>query len=233
MKLRNGNNGCEDKGRGDDVATVLNLPKTAEARVVLPNVSWETYERLLTDLSDCSAPHLTYDRGRLVIMSPTAKHEKVNRSIELLVRITTLEMNIEVSSLGSTTFKREDIALGFEPDSCFYVQNEAAIRGKQALDLLVDPPPDIVVEIDISSSSINKRSLFAQFSVPEVWRYDGERIEILNLVNSAYVKAESSSVLPFITAKVLTDFIAASLSLSGLEWMKKVRDWAQQQKAAE
>ncbi|MDQ3667321.1 MAG: Uma2 family endonuclease [Acidobacteriota bacterium] len=215
------------------MATVLNPPKTAEARVVLPNVSWGTYERLITDLSDCSVPHLTYDQGRLEIMSPTAKHEKVNRSIELLVRITALEMNIEVASLGSTTFKREDIARGFEPDSCFYVQNEAAIRGKEELDLLVDPPPDIVFEVDITSSSIDKRSLFAHFGVPEVWRYDDENIEILNLVNSAYVKSESSLVLPFLTAKVLTDFIAESLTLSGLEWLKNVRNWAQQQKAAE
>ena len=212
------------------MATVMNPPKTAEARVVLPNVSWETYERLLTDLSDCSAPRLTYDRGKLEIMSPTAKHEQVNRSIELLVRNTTLEVNIEVRSLGSTTFKREDIERGFEPDSCFYVQNERAIRGKEELDLSVDPPPDIVVEIDVTTSSINKRSLFAQFAVPEVWRYDGEKIEILKLVSSAYVKSETSSVLPFITAKVLTDFIAESLTLSGLEWMKQVREWAQQQK---
>jgi Uma2 family endonuclease len=215
------------------MATVLNPAKTAAARVVLPNVSWETYERLLTDLSDCSVPHLTYDQGRLEIMSPTAKHEEVNRNIEFLVRTTALEMDIEVRSLGSTTFKREDIARGFEPDSCFYVQNERAIRGKQELDLLVDPPPDIVFEVDVTSSSINKRSLFSEFGVPEIWQYNDESIEILNLVNGAYVKTESSSVLPFFTAKVLTDFIAESLALSGLEWMKKMRGWAQQQKAGE
>jgi Uma2 family endonuclease len=166
-------------------------------------------------------------------MSPTAKHEKVNRSIELLVRTTSLEMNIEVGSFGSTTFRREDIARGFEPDSCFYVQNEAAVRGKEDLDLIVDPPPDIVFEVDITNSSINKRALFAHFAVPEVWCYDDENIEILNLVNGAYVKSERSSVLPFLTAEVLTDFITESLTLSGLEWMKKVRDWAREQKAAE
>jgi Uma2 family endonuclease len=210
------------------MATVLNPAKTAAARVVLPNVSWETYERLLTDLSDCSVPHLTYDQGRLEIMSPTAKHEQVNRNIERLMTISSLEMNVEVRSLGSTTFKREDIARGFEPDSCFYVQNEAVIRGKEELDLLVDPPPDIVFGVDITSSSIDKRSLFAHFAVPEVWCYDDEKIEILNLVNRAYVRSESSSVLPFLTAKVLTDFVAESLTLSGLEWMKKTRDWARQ-----
>lgn len=215
------------------MATVLNPPKTAEARVVLPNVSWDTYERLLTDLSDCSVPHLTYDQGRLEIMGPTAKHEQVNRNIERLVTITTLEMNVEVRSLGSTTFKREDIARGFEPDSCFYVQNELAIRGKEELDLLVDPPPDIIFEVDITGSSINKRALIAHFAVPEVWCYHDENIELLNLVNGAYVKNERSSILPFLTAKVLTDFIAESLTLSGLQWMKKVRDWAQQEKAAE
>ncbi len=215
------------------MTTVLNQAQKANPRVELPNVSWETYERLLTDLSGCSVPHLTYDRGRLEIMGPTAKHEQVNRNLEILVRITALEIDIEVRSLGSTTFKREDIARGFEPDSCFYVQNERAIRGKQDLDLLVDPPPDIVFEVDITSSSINKRALFAEFAVPEIWCYDDQHIEILNLVNGAYVKNERSSVLPFLTAKVLTDFIAESLTLSGLEWMKKVRDWARQQKAAE
>jgi Uma2 family endonuclease len=214
------------------MTTVLDPPRLADNSVVLHNISWGTYERLLEELADCSAPRLTYDRGELEIMSPTPEHEKVNRAIDTLVNIAALEIEVEASDLGSTTFRLEDIERGFEPDSCFYVQNEALIRGKNRLDLTVDPPPDLVIEIDITSSSINKRAIFAKFGVPEVWRYDGEQMEILNLVNGAYVKSEVSSVLPFFTAAVLTKFVAESRTLSRLEWMKRVRDWARAQKAA-
>jgi Uma2 family endonuclease len=214
------------------MTNVLDPPRLADNRVVLHNISWGTYERLLEELADCSAPRLTYDRGELEIMSPTAEHEDVNRAVDKLVSLVALEMEIETRDLGSTTFSLEDFERGFEPDSCFYVQNEALIRGKNRLDLTVDPPPDLVIEIDITSSSINKQAIFAQFRVPELWRYDGARMEILNLVQSAYVKSEVSSVLPFFTAEVLTKFVAESRKLGRLEWMKGVRDWARAQKAA-
>jgi len=215
------------------MTAVLNPPTTAvEGRVLLRNISWQTYERLLEDLADCSVPHLTYDRGDLEIMSPTAKHEFVNRAIDTFVNLVALELEIEARALGSTTYKREDIERGFEPDSCFYTKNEARIRGKDRIDLSVDPPPDLVIEIDITTSSINKHSIFAQFKVAEVWRYDGETIEILELVQGSYVKVETSSVFPLITNAVLTSFVAESLTLSRLEWMKKVREWARQQKAS-
>ena len=199
---------------------------------MLHNISWGTYERLLEELADCSAPRLTYDRGELEIMSPTPEHEKVNRAIDKLVSFVAFEMEVETSDLGSTTFRLEDLERGFEPDSCFYVQNEALIRGKDRLDLTVDPPPDLVIEIAITTSSINKRAIFAQFAVPEVWRWDGGQIEILKLVSGGYVRSEVSSVLPFFTAEVLTRFVAESRTLSRLEWMKGVRDWASDQKNA-
>jgi Uma2 family endonuclease len=215
------------------MTAVLNPPTTAvEGRVLLRNISWQTYERILEDLADCSVPHLTYDRGDLEIMSPTAKHEFVNRIVEILVSTLSEEMEVEISSLGSTTFKLEEIERGFEPNSCFYFANEALVRGKERIDPTIDPPPDLVFEVDITSSSIDKHSIFAHFKVPEVWRYDGETIEILKLVQGSYVKVETSSVLPFITAAVLTSFVAESLTLSRLEWMKKVREWARQQKAS-
>lgn len=211
------------------MATVISPPETiVENRVVLHDISWETYEHMLEDLADCSAPRLTYDRGELEIMSPTTKHEKVNRTIDKFVSLVAFEFGVEANDLGSTTFRLEGFGRGFEPDSCYYIQNESFIRGKDELDLTVDPPPDLVIEIDITSSSIKKLPIFAQFGVPEVWRYDGHQVEFLKLTRGAYVKSESSSVLPFITAEVLTRFVAESLTLSRLEWMKKVRDWARQ-----
>src|SRR5712691_2397880 len=213
------------------MTTVLSPPKTpVEGRILLHNISWQTYESILEDLADCSVPHLTYDRGELEIMSPTAKHEFVNRIVEILVSTLSKEMAVEISSLGSTTFKREDLDRGFEPDSCFYFANEALIRGKERIDATIDPPPDLVFEVDITSSSIDKHSIFAHFKVPEVWRYDGEAVEILNLVRGSYVKVEMSSIFRFITPPILTSFVAESLTLGRLEWIKKVRDWAQQQK---
>ncbi len=113
------------------MTTLLAPPDVHESKVVLPNIRWETYERLLADLEDCSAPRLTYDRGRLEIMSPTPKHENLNRAVEILVNVLAEEFGINSRGLGSTTFRREDLERGFEPDSCFYFQNEPLIRGKE------------------------------------------------------------------------------------------------------
>src|SRR5437868_2462482 len=121
----------------------------AEQRVILHNVGWQTYEKLLADLASQSSVRLTYDRGTLEIMSPLSEHERINRTIALLIEILAEEMNIDVEDFGSTTFKREDLARGFEPDSSFYIQNEEKVKGKDNIDLNSDPPPDLVIEVDI------------------------------------------------------------------------------------
>ena len=117
----------------------------AEQKVILYNVSWETYEKLLADLADQSSTRLTYDRGTLEIMTPSNEHEVYNRTIALLVEILAEEMGIDIASLGSSTFKRDDLERGFEPDSCFYIENESQIEGKFQIDLTVDPPTDLVI----------------------------------------------------------------------------------------
>lgn len=133
----------------------------ADQRVVLHGTSWETYERLLADHENHSAPRFTYDRGELEIMSPSPEHEKLNRRLSQLVMALTEEMEIEAEDFGSTTFRREDLERGFEPDSCFYIQNEERVRGKDRIDLAVDPRPDLVIGIDITSPSINKLPIYA------------------------------------------------------------------------
>jgi Uma2 family endonuclease len=142
------------------------IKSPAEQRVVLHNIGWDTYERLLANHENNSAPRLTYDRGELEIMSPSPEHEALNRSIALLVEFVASEMGIDVYDLGSTTFKREDLERGFEPDSCFYIENEERVRGKDRIDLTVDPPPDPVIEIGITSPSASSpstpRSVFAR-----------------------------------------------------------------------
>ena len=197
---------------------------------MLSNISWGTYESLLADLEDCSAPRLTYDRGSLEIENLSFKHELFNGAASLIVNVLAEEFDINSRGLGSTTFRREDLKRGFEPDSCFYFQNEPLIRAKDRLDLTIDPPPDLVVEIDITNPSLDKFSIFAQLGVPEVWRYDGTTSSIFHLEGNSYVERQSSGVLPAVTNAVLTDFLAESLTTSRLAWLRKVRDWARQQK---
>ncbi len=198
---------------------------SAEPSVVLENVSWQTYENLLADLADSSAPRLTYDRGVLEIMSPSVEHERLNRTLALLVEVFAEELAIEIENLGSTTFRREDLERGFEPDSCFYVRNVDRIRGKRYLDLGVDPPPDLVIEIDITSSSIDKMPIYAQIGVPELWRYDGTTLQIASLEGEAYVTSSSSAVFPVLTAATLSDFLAQSRHSTRLELIKAFREW--------
>jgi len=206
--------------------------KPAESRVLLHNVSWATYESLLEDLADCSAPRLTYDRGDLEIISPQAKHEDATQTINLLMAIVSEELNIEIRGLGSTTFKREEFERGFEADACFYIQDAELVRGKDRLDLPADPPPEIVFEVDITGSSLHKDSIFAQLGVPEVWRYDGNRMQILIRSGEGYQQSQVSSALPFITVEILENFISEGRTLSRPEWFKKVRAWAKQQKTS-
>ena len=198
----------------------------ADPQVVLRNVSWETYEKLLEDLSDCSVPHLTYDRGVLEIMNPTPEHEGFNNALNLIVQIVAAEIDVNVRALGSSTFKRKDVERGFEPDSCFYVKSAERIRGKKRLDLAIDPPPDVVIEIDITSSSIPRMPIFAQFGVPELWQYDGSSLRMSKLQGDEYTGIDRSLAFPILTPRVLEDFVAKSE-----EWedhprlVKFIRDW--------
>ena len=209
------------------MATVLIPP---EQRVTLYNVSWETYERLLADLQDSSAPRMTYDRGTLEIMSPSSEHERYNRIAAQIVEELAVEMNVNFDSLGSTTFRRGDIDRGFEPDSCFYIQNAARVRGKKRIDLTVDPPPDLVIEIDITSPSLDKFPIFAQVGVPEVWRFDGSQLAIYELVGGDYQERDTSIAFPAITASEVTTFIKESETMDRPEWARKVRAWARARK---
>ena len=198
----------------------------AESRVLLHNVSWKTYEALLADLEDCSAPRLTYDRGELEIMSPTLQHELFNDAVKLLMSALGEEWKIEILGAGSTTFTRKTFKRGFEPDSCFYVKNAARIRAKDRIDLTIDPPPELVVEIEITRSAIRKFPLFAKLGIPEVWRYDGKQVTINLLRGGIYVEQEHSRVLPLLTSADLRSFLAQSREMDRVTWLARIRKWA-------
>jgi Uma2 family endonuclease len=201
---------------------VLSLP---EQKVILKGVSWETYERLLAEHQEQSGIRFTYDSGMLEIMVLSARHEEPNRTLALLVEVLAEEFNLDVRRLGSTSFRRPDLYKGFEPDSCFYIQQLDAVSGKEEIDLATAPPPDLVIEIDITSPSLDKLPLYAAVGVPEVWRYDGERVTILCLDDARYVEAARSAALPSLTSAVATQFLHDSTQVRSTVWLRRVREW--------
>ena len=204
------------------MATVLSLP---EQKVILKGVSWETYERLLAEHEECSGIHFTYDQGMLEIMVLSVRHEKPNRTLALLVEVLAEELGLDIERLGSITCKREDLLKGFEPDSCFYIQHAEAISGKEELEFPADPPPDLVIEIDITHPSLNRFPIFAAFGVPEVWRYNGERVMIFRLEGGRYVETTHSTAFPLLTSEAATHFLETSRTLRSTAWLRSVRQW--------
>jgi len=200
----------------------LTIEQSSADRVVIHDVSWETYEHLLHDLENSSAPRLAYDQGTLEIMSPHAKHERFNDLLASIVKIALEESDTDFDSLGSTTFKREIFKRGFEPDSCFYIRNVNRIKNRDKIDLEVDPPPDLVIEIDLTNDSLNKLPLFATLGVPEVWRYKGA-LEIKILGPTGYTNCDASPALPILTIERISDMLAASFSMTRPAWLRQTR----------
>jgi Uma2 family endonuclease len=204
-------------------------PEVREQRVVMNQVSWETYERLLTANVDASSPRLTYNQGTLEVMSPSVEHERVRRALATIGEFVAEEQGREFEDLGSTTFRRQDLEGGAEPDACFYLENVERIRRKQEIDLTVDPPPDLVIEVEITSPAVSKLPIYARLGVPEIWLTDGQSVRILRLAEGEYKGSQKSEVLPPLTELVLSEFLQQSKTLTILAWRRVVRNWARQQ----
>ena len=175
---------------------------SAETRTVLENVRWETFLELAEGRSG-SVPRMTYDRGVLELMTPRRQHEHIGRLIGRMVEAYSEVQGVEIISCASTTFKRPDRDQAFEPDESYYIKHAELIRPKDEVDLFVDPPPDLVIEVETTSPAIRKLKLFAALGVPEVWRHNGARLQMLVLQNGEYLPVESSRSLPGLTAAMI------------------------------
>ena len=173
----------------------------------IPDVPWADYEALLTELGDGYAVRVMYDRGRLEIVSPSDKHERIKEFIQDVARVLAGELGTDLESFGSTTFKHPDLRKGGEPDTCFYVQRAPQIIGRDGLDLTVDPPPDVVVEVDVSHSSTAKLRFWAELGIPEVWRYEDERIVMYERSGEEYREIAASLAFLSFTADTLTGLL--------------------------
>ena len=197
-------------------------------RVVLYGISWETYEALLEDLEE---EHyiLTYDDGTLEIMAPAPKHDRSGYMLSRLVGTYSEVRNIPIAGFGGTTWRRKDRRKGLEPDECFYVRSEPLVRGREDIDLLKDPPPDLAIEVENTRSSLNKFAIYAALGVSELWRYLNERLTVYVLQEDGkYAISNFSPSLPDLPLADIEHFMHLRHGKSETDWVREFRQWVTQ-----
>ncbi|MBL8203560.1 MAG: Uma2 family endonuclease [Blastocatellia bacterium] len=209
------------------LAAIAHIPVGASLRV--DDVAWEDYEQLTYDLRESSAVRVFYDQGRMEIVSRLTKHEKPVKVLHTLMTALGDALDIDVESLGSSTLKKELKDKGAEPDDCFYVQHAALIIGKDDLDLQHDPPPDIVIESDLTSSSLDRFAIYAGLGVPEIWRVFNRRVDIWRLTDAAYEESRQSAAFPFLMVEALNEFLLLGLAEGERKAAQALREWVQKQ----
>ncbi len=197
---------------------------TGNQVVQLPGVSWPTYKQLDDERGEQSGTRFTFSEGVLQIMALGPDHERLSYSLVRIVDTLSENLMPDFEALGSTTMRREDLEKGFEPDSCFYFTNVAEIRAIKKMNLEVNPPPDLIVEVDITNSSLNRLPLFAAVGVPEVWRCENGIIKIYQLHGELYDEATHSRWFPMVSDTKVGEWLAASWRLPRPEWLRMIRD---------
>lgn len=197
-----------------------------EKRLVLYNVSWHTYEKILEAFGEHRAARLTYDQGILEFMVPLEAHENPSDVIGDFIKILTIKSGLNIKSMASTTLKRDDLQKGAEPDKCYYIQNEPLVRGR-TVDLYQDPPPDLVVELDITHTDIDKNALYAQLGVPELWRFNGTILRIYQLSQGEYQEVEVSPTFPWAPKDVFYRFLEQCKTQGEAQAHREFRAWVQ------
>lgn len=214
----------------------MSTPQRAD-RVLLHGINWEQFENILHDLGNHRAARIAYFDGTLEIVTPLSGHEYFKETLGTAIKdiAEVLEQNYE--SYGSTTWRRQIKQAGLEPDNCFYFQNEALVRGKLDFDLTHDPPPDLALEIDITSKSLDRFPIYVRLGVPELWCYENGRLKIYQLqgdksnalANERYVETERSAIFPMLKIRELPQLIEAHRSEGRLALRRSLRAWVKAQ----
>lgn len=192
-------------------------------RVLLHDVSWSEFEAILVEMGEARSARLAYSQGTLEIRMPLPEHEVDKELIGDLVKILLEELEIDCECFGSTTFKRETQTSGVEPDQCFYIQHHQQMRGKRRVDLTVDPPPDLAIEIDVTSKT--QLDAYQALEVPELWRYENNKLQINVLQDGRYVAFPRSPIFPGLPiVEMIAEFVAQSTSLGRSASLRNFRD---------
>jgi Uma2 family endonuclease len=196
--------------------------------LLLRDVSWQDFEEILGELGESRSSRLAYDRGVLEVMTPLPEHEYFKTVIGDVVKDVADELDQDYESYGSTTWRKRAEAAGLEPDDCFYFQNEAVVRGRVDLDLQRDPPPDLALEIDVTSKSLDRLPIYARLGVPEVWRYEpgvAGRLRLYGLRGDRYEEIAVSLVFPQLPIQELPMLIERYRYAGRRSLRRAVRDW--------
>lgn len=198
-----------------------------QQQITLTEISWQGYETILNLLGDRPV-RVTYSQGVLELMILSYAHERYKKLLARLVEALTEELNIPMEAGGSTTFKRQTLERGLEPDECFYIQNQALVRGKQSIDLNEDPPPDLVIEIDINHSAIDRMDIYAALGVPELWRWNNGVLQFWVLNQQHYQQVQHSATFPQLSATDLEPFIALADQTDQTTLIRRFRAWVRE-----
>lgn len=196
-------------------------------RVMLRNVSWQQFEAILLALGEHRITRLAYSKGTLEIMAPLPEHEQTKIVIADLLKVLLDELDQNWEPLGSSTFRREDMLAGIEPDECFYIQNHALMIGRERIDLSIDPPPDLAIEVDVTSST--QISAYEALQVPENWRYQNQQLQIYVLCSGKYIQSNNSPNFPdFPVVEGISQFLAISRTDGTRPALRAFRAWVRQ-----
>ena len=201
----------------------------AETRTLLENISWQTFKAMLTDMGSSRNTRLAYENGTLEIMAPDMPHENSNRVIEGFVIALCEEIGEEYKRSGSLTLTRDDLERGGEPDSSYYIQNEYRVRNKEKIDLSIDPPPDLVLEVEYSKPKVDKFKIYAAIGVPEFWRFNGSVLRIYVLNNEQYLEVEQSPTFGTVPVKEIPRFIQETRINGEMATTRAFRAWVREQ----
>jgi Uma2 family endonuclease len=198
-------------------------PKT----FLLEDVSWDYYTRTLQEL-DRQKRHVrvTFDQGRMEFMTFTVLHEFLRRTLGRLVETYSIERGVRATSLGSLTYRRQDLQRGLEPDECYYVTTEPPPAEPTEIDLTLYGVPDLAIEVDITHSSIPRQSIYAALGVPEIWRHTGHALALLRRQPSGtYAGIDRSDAFPELTAERLAHYVQLAMPNRQYDAVVAFRDW--------
>ncbi len=210
------------------MATVETTP-LRENRFRLSDIDWSSYKAIANAIGERHV-RLTYDRGNLEFMTISYEHERWNELLGQFIVVLTEELDMPRQSAGSTTFDREDLARAVEPDRCYYLANAPLMRDKEQIDLTIDPPPDLALEIEISRSLLNRLGIYAAMGVPEVWRFDGDELQVLLLAEAGrYVESDRSRAFPFLLLSEVLRFLRQRSTVDETTLVRSFRQWVREQ----
>jgi Uma2 family endonuclease len=199
-------------------------PHGDEGRLLLGGVSWDQFETLLELFSDRPL-RLTYDRGTLELTSPSPLHERYKSIFTRMIETLGDELEVDYFALGSTTFASRALERGLEPDACFLIANAGCVTDWRNYDPAVDPPPDLAVEIDVTSDSRKRMEIYAALNIPEVWRFDGNALVVWTPRAGRFAASPSSPAFPTVPIQRLARFVLDYRSGTDREWIRQFRRW--------